>query len=660
MNKQLSYFRIIIYFFMFQLFGSSTIDQSASSEDFFDSLVLQSKTLNSKSQKAEFWLSKVEELKYKNAVTALNCLSHSFDLVDALDEPHLDLKYHYWQAWLRIQGDHISSKAIDSSRMDLQYMFELLQQDSSGLWAARTYWLNAAILFQEKGFMEAADTLILADSLADLVKYPLYSLPIKAESLVLRARIGLKTGESKKAEVNELFKQALEVYEKLGDSTNIAVTISYLLQLFEPQEADSLFNRAVHISKEQDSQTLLFMLNNSIGKYYFKQFFKNPTEVSWYNKSLYFLGLAANLPNPYKGGTWLWIAYNYHKRAAIISDQIGMREIYVDSAFEAYNQAAKYAIEEDNKIIYYEVMEELLDVCKVSKRCDEKKPEIMKLEVSLQDLMDPDGVPFDFIKLANRLLRSEKKINSQLERKNKIIYGAGAVLLFISVLSSIIYRRQQMLHKRKAIKYQLRALIGQLKFHFTANTMNVLQSHINSGRTEAANNHIIHFVRFYRKILNVARKKYTTLAREIELQESYLKLEQSGIPDELFYEIIIDPAVDLSSWYLPPMLINPFVENAVVHGVRKKQAPGKVTITVKRVDEDKVQCIIEDDGLGREKVRQIQEKMIVPERISHGISIAEEGVQLIKGASLDFEDIRKNGEVCGTRVTITLPKINPK
>ena len=148
----------------------------------------------------------------------------------------------------------------------------------------------------------------------------------------------------------------------------------------------------------------------------------------------------------------------------------------------------------------------------------------------------------------------------------------------------------------------------QMNPHFLFNALNSMQSMvIKNKRTEAVNN-IGEMSQLMRKLLDTSQNDFISLSSEIELLELYLKMEQVRFRDRLNWEINCDPSIHTDTRMVPTMIIQPFVENAVHHGIRPKNKPGYITITFKDKN-GAVECIIKDDGIGRDKAQLLKKPL---------------------------------------------------
>ena len=203
---------------------------------------------------------------------------------------------------------------------------------------------------------------------------------------------------------------------------------------------------------------------------------------------------------------------------------------------------------------------------------------------------------------------------------------------------------------------KLKALRAQMNPHFTFNVINSIQHFILYKDTESAYRYLSKFSKLVRVILYNSEKNMIPVAEEIKALELYLELEAMRFEKQFDYNIIIDPAINTKTTEIPSMLIQPYVENAIKHGILPLKEKGKITIELKK-QERQLQCSIEDNGIGRDKAAEKHKK----EHRSLGTKITKNRLVVINELSnsklsektTDLTD--KKGNPSGTRVEIFIP-----
>ncbi len=225
-----------------------------------------------------------------------------------------------------------------------------------------------------------------------------------------------------------------------------------------------------------------------------------------------------------------------------------------------------------------------------------------------------------------------------------------------------IQQKQQKEFERKVeiSKVELKALRSQMNPHFVFNSLNSIQHYIFNSKSDEAVKYLNKFAKLMRVILNNSDKPTVAIEDDLEALKLYLELEQMRFEDKFEYKIYIDENVDLDYDIMPPMLLQPYVENAILHGLSSRKEKGLLTIGV-RNEEQFIVCTITDNGIGRKKAAEIKRTMPGSKHKSLGMKITEERLRILNEISqskhsvkiTDLEDA--NGNSLGTKVEIYVP-----
>ncbi len=173
---------------------------------------------------------------------------------------------------------------------------------------------------------------------------------------------------------------------------------------------------------------------------------------------------------------------------------------------------------------------------------------------------------------------------------------AGGGLLLVVVIAILIIVRQR--NERKVVQLKHTALRSQMNPHFIFNSLNSLQRLYMEGRTEEAETYIADFSRLLRSILENSGENTITVKEELLTLKAYLDLERLRTSGMMEYDLVVDENIDQNRWKIPPLVIQPFVENAIWHGILPNKKKGTVRIELTLVDHNKLKCTIKDDGVG--------------------------------------------------------------
>ncbi len=224
-------------------------------------------------------------------------------------------------------------------------------------------------------------------------------------------------------------------------------------------------------------------------------------------------------------------------------------------------------------------------------------------------------------------------------------------------------KQEAELLRHQSTGLQLKALRSQMNPHFMYNALNAIQSFITSNEVTDAAKYLAKFAKLMRQSLDYSDMEIISLEKEIEFLENYLLINQKlRFEDNIRFKIKVDDEIEEDIMGIPTMIIQPYIENAIEHGLRSKK-DGLVKVEFKLYDDNTILCVIEDNGIGRDKVRELQELdqySLVHE--SKGTRITKERLEILnksrkKGVfikTIDLKD-KKTNKAAGTRVEIQVP-----
>lgn len=251
------------------------------------------------------------------------------------------------------------------------------------------------------------------------------------------------------------------------------------------------------------------------------------------------------------------------------------------------------------------------------------------------------------------------------------ILRASVILVTLILLWTIIYHRIRTIKRKNEVQKKMldiekqvfemeqKALQLQMNPHFIFNSLNAIQNFILSNDTDKAVNYLARFSHLMRMILANSSVSLINLKDELKALTYYLDLEKLRFEDKFEYTIRIDPTLDEEFIMIPPMIFQPFVENAVIHGFINCDRPGRLELTFKHLPPESLVCIIQDNGIGREKASAIRAESGI-KRQPRGLMITQERMELLKKQSqkefsVSIFDLKDDyGEPAGTRVEIII------
>lgn len=307
------------------------------------------------------------------------------------------------------------------------------------------------------------------------------------------------------------------------------------------------------------------------------------------------------------------------------------------------------------------------------KGADEKWSEWSQDEkVNLASLSPGKYVFIVQAKLEGTDIISEKKFSFSIIapfwKKNwfYFILGLTSLLMLFSISR---YREKRIKRKNEKIKKELeiqnkmlmleqKALQLQMNPHFIFNTLNSIQSLVVESKMDEARMQIQNFAGLMRRILNNSKKKTVSIKEEIDAVKKYLEVEKFCQNNEFEFNIKLKSEIDTEEIEIPSMLIQPFVENAVIHGIAHLQQPGKIEISID-ILKDYIEINISDNGVGRIKAKELKANKAT-DHVSSGIEVTQQRLKsLAKGYNFNpieiIDLIDNENKPVGTEVILRIP-----
>jgi sensor histidine kinase YesM len=243
------------------------------------------------------------------------------------------------------------------------------------------------------------------------------------------------------------------------------------------------------------------------------------------------------------------------------------------------------------------------------------------------------------------------------------------ILLFIVFIFYLFYRyrigvlrkkNEEVVEKQKLatdlLEMELKALRSQMNPHFIFNSLNSIQSLVLKEDIDNSYDYLVLFAKLVRSTLNYSDLNFIPIEKEIEFLNIYLSLEKLRFKRDFAYEIVFDEDKD---FHVPPLIIQPFIENALVHGLLHKEGEKRLTIKFSRGEY--LTCEIEDNGVGRSYANEINERTKLSEHKSFAMKAIQQRLDLLNKhvgddiGGFEVVDLLDNGKPAGTRVILKLP-----
>lgn len=237
----------------------------------------------------------------------------------------------------------------------------------------------------------------------------------------------------------------------------------------------------------------------------------------------------------------------------------------------------------------------------------------------------------------------------------------GLAFYFIRIRSIKREEKLKTEFNKQIANMELSALRAQMNPHFLFNSLNSIRNKIINNDLADADKYLVKFSRLVRQVLQNSTEQLINLNDEMETLNLYVDLESSRFDHRFDYHLNVDKGINLMDFKIPPLILQPYIENAIWHGLMQKEDKGEVTIYIS-IKGESLNITIEDDGIGREKAKKLKSKTALKHQ-SMGMGITGNRLEIIEkiyqlSCHAEIIDLKnKNGNSAGTKVILTLPLI---
>ncbi len=538
------------------------------------------------------------------------------------------------------------------------------------------------------------------------LKYYLKSLKISKEigdkNAIATAYTNIGTSYDdlgKLAKALEYYFKGLKILEEQRNKKAISAVFNNIgfiyYQQYNSPKALEYFNKSLEINSSTGNKNGMAIDFNNIGLVFQRE--KDYTNaLKYHDKSLkireeigYNYGIVESLVNiglVYRLKGELTKALSFYKKSLTFSKEIGHKKL-VSSLYckigGVYNEqgdikaAKKNAIrslniaKETESPIYIKPAAELLSII-YKKEGDYKKGwEMYDLYISIKDSINNNEIEkiaiqqeanYKIEKKKQAIVVQKKQIEVLNERnkhqtlrikqKNQLLIGlGGGVLLVIVIIILVILNQKANTKKkesdfaRKQSELKQQALRAQMNPHFLFNSLNSIQRIYVEGNMMLANDYMADFSALLRSILNNSDKEKISIQEDLQMLELYMTMEKVRTGGQINYKINVDGNIDKLQTHIPPMIIQPFVENAIWHGILPSKKKGNISIGLKQINDEMLECAVQDDGVGIQTSRKNKKEG----HISKGMNLTKERLGE-RGGVLE-EELPEGG----TKITIKIP-----
>ena len=244
--------------------------------------------------------------------------------------------------------------------------------------------------------------------------------------------------------------------------------------------------------------------------------------------------------------------------------------------------------------------------------------------------------------------------NSITERLEKEVETKTTEIVSLNKLAEEERVKQlELAFEKEIAELKVSSLQSQMNPHFIFNSLNSIKLNIIKNNKEDAVYYLNKFSKLIRKILTISREKEVSLQDEIDTLELYVSIENLRFKNEIQFSIHIDKNINLQTIKVPPLVLQPFVENAIWHGLSPKEGDKKLQLSISKTAINCIEIAIEDNGIGREKAKEFKAKKMI-KRESVGLKLTEERLSVFSNRLKQKHQIIFKDLAIGTRVIIKL------
>ncbi|WP_299162356.1 histidine kinase [uncultured Tenacibaculum sp.] len=454
------------------------------------------------------------------------------------------------------------------------------------------------------------------------------------------AEVYVKLGEEKKAD--SLFQNSLDLaYDSLGSSMN---SLQVQQKVADYYNQNQRYDEEIQLRKESLEKTDDIPIDSELKESLVDSI--TSQKINYKIGNAYILKEEYNEAIPYLKKSIeeagknedIIIQKDATRKLSEVLESVGNSK----GALEAYQSYVRLV-----DTLYSRKEQEIQQIKRFGRRIAESQNRISSLEKD----KELAGNKIDLAYKDQQLVQESNK------RQELIIYSLLAGILLMCLLAYLMHRtnkQQRLANNLLALK----SMRSQMNPHFIFNALNSVNNFIAVNDERSANRYLSEFSVLMRSVLENSDEDFIPLTKEIELLELYVKLEHNRFKDKFEYGISIDEKIKLDDYAIPPMLLQPYIENAIWHGLRYKKEKGKLTISMDQYNEENILITIQDDGVGRKKSMEIKTKHQLKQK-SKGLSTIQNRIAILNDMykdkiSVSVSDLLEDGS--GTKVELILKR----
>jgi LytS/YehU family sensor histidine kinase/Tfp pilus assembly protein PilF len=522
------------------------------------------------------------------------------------------------------------------------------------------------------------------DNITNCLDFSLAPLPDLLSVKRLLAIVKLKQGrpEESISILTEVLAQEKQHYNVTGEIETYLSLGELYLQQKNDEKAEDYFTQAKMLAEKNNQPKLALRANDQLAKIFRKQ--KNVAkEIETRNSNIAINSNANNtqavvkenieIGNAYLNTNQMDKAQTYYDKgltqfssqgtATDIDRKLFIKSNDLDETAKTYKLLAEQYLKQKNPekaLLYFDVYARLQDSIKHVRQ--RELDEAINLSNSLgknQQRIDLLEKERQLTEKSLEVLNQDKDLKEeQLDFKNTIIYVLMAFLGFTLLAGYFVIRSAK--EKRRVNQLlALKSLRGQMNPHFIFNALNSVNHYISQNDERKANRYLSDFSKLMRMVMDSSKHSHVPVTEELDMLRLYLQLEHARFSDKFEYTFKVSDALNDSDFELPPMLIQPYIENAIWHGLRYLDHKGRLNLLFEEKNHELV-VTISDNGIGRNKSMELK-TLNQKKQLSIGMQNIENRIGIMN--DLFNTNIRVEvtdaypGEInCGTKVTLFIPQ----
>lgn len=458
------------------------------------------------------------------------------------------------------------------------------------------------------------------------------------------------------------FRRSLQLEADLGNKRGLAVNYQNIGECLEAQgklgQALASFRTALQYDEEIGSNSGKAICNNSIGQIYIK--------MGDADKALPLLEETLELAEDVGDRH---ITSSIHINLGWAHMDLGNYALAEEELRKGLDESVKHDLLR-NIALSYKLLSELsqqqgqydkaLDFFKQAESYDERVTNDLNISY-VNDMI----IRYDTEKKNNQievLAKENEIVKLRLKRNQNTLLISALMLALFTLILYILYRQYQLKSDKKLLTLEQSMLRSQMNPHFLFNSLNSIKLYIINNEKKNAVHYLNKFSKLVRKILEASSLKEIALAEELETVELYMNIENIRFNNEINFKINIEDDIDPHLVKIPSLILQPFLENALWHGLSSKVGEKCIELSVRREKPGYIHISITDNGVGRKQAEELKQSKVL-KRKSVGIDITKERLanfsrdyqNSFEVEILDLYDEEGNAE--GTRIVLHIPTV---